>query len=436
MTIQNDFLTFAGGAGANVLTQAQYAALSSILANGFQSGVANSAQLNKVWRQSSIMAAVMSAFIVDQSGQPAIDDGTTATLEANLLAAIQNVHKVLSQAQTGTAFTAGGTAPAYTLTPSPAITAYVSGQRFRVAFGSAGTTGSNTLNISGQGAVSLKQYDSNGNLVPAVIPAGLLSDVEYNGSVMVLLDPVAGKTSVVGSARNLKMNLAAAATSATWTADEIIAETSLGGVAYQLASFNKTLNLATTGIGGMDTGTAPVNGYVAIYAAYNPSTGVQGIFACNAATSSGSVYGGANQPAGYTATALISTWPTNSSGQLVAGCQVDRQISVPVVNVLTSSSYAASWTSLGISGAVPPNAKSCCGWLGVGNSTNVGASILVSPTSAGVGYQLAETPIGSTYSVATPFSILPILTAQTIYYQTGGSGGTLSLSINITGYSI
>lgn len=340
------------------------------------------------------------------------------------------------QNQTGTAFAAGGTAPAYTLTPSPVISAYAPNLRFRVSFGAAGTTGSNTLNISGLGAKSLMQYDSNGTLVPAVIPAGLLSDVEYNGSVMVLLDPVAGKSSVVGSSRNLKVNISLAATSAAWTADEIIAETSLGGAAYQLANFNKTLNLATAGIGGMDTGTAPVNGYVAIYAAYNPSTGAQGIFACNAATSSGSVYGGANLPAGYTATALISTWPTNASGQLVAGCQVDRQISVPVVNVLTSSSYAASWTSLSIAGAVPPNAKSCCGWLGVGNSTNVGASLLVSPTSTGVGYQLAETPIGSTYSAATPFSSLPILNAQTIYYQTGGSGGTLSISMSITGYSI
>lgn len=91
MTIENDFLTFAGGSGANVLSQSAYAAQTALLANGFSSGVASSAQLNKVWRQSSIMAAVLAAFIVDQSGQPAIDDGTTATLEANLLLAIQNV---------------------------------------------------------------------------------------------------------------------------------------------------------------------------------------------------------------------------------------------------------------------------------------------------------------------------------------------------------
>jgi hypothetical protein len=43
--------------------------------------------MNKTWRQSSIMASVLAQFIVDRTGQTAIDDGTTATLLANLKAA-------------------------------------------------------------------------------------------------------------------------------------------------------------------------------------------------------------------------------------------------------------------------------------------------------------------------------------------------------------
>lgn len=117
MTIENDFLTFAGGSGANVLTQSAYAALTDALANGFRSGVAQSAQMNKVWRQSSIMAAVLAAFIVDQSGQPAIDDGTTATLEANFIAGIRNV------AKTQTILTDTGSANAYAAANTPALTA-------------------------------------------------------------------------------------------------------------------------------------------------------------------------------------------------------------------------------------------------------------------------------------------------------------------------
>ncbi|MBB3006052.1 hypothetical protein [Cupriavidus alkaliphilus] len=79
----NDFLVFGGGAGANVITQVTYSGLAARTA-GFSSGVAQSAQLNKVWRQSSIMAAVLAQFISDRTGQDAIDDGTTVTLLANL----------------------------------------------------------------------------------------------------------------------------------------------------------------------------------------------------------------------------------------------------------------------------------------------------------------------------------------------------------------
>ena len=85
--LENDFLPFAAASGANVLTQAAYAAMAA-LQDGFTNGLADAPSANKVWRQASIMTAVIAGFIVAESGQPAIDDGTTATLQANLLAAI------------------------------------------------------------------------------------------------------------------------------------------------------------------------------------------------------------------------------------------------------------------------------------------------------------------------------------------------------------
>jgi hypothetical protein len=79
----NDFLPFATGGSANVVSQSVYAALAA-LTNGYQSGVANSAQINKTFRQSSIMAAVLAQFTADQTGANSVDDGTTSTLLANL----------------------------------------------------------------------------------------------------------------------------------------------------------------------------------------------------------------------------------------------------------------------------------------------------------------------------------------------------------------
>ena len=86
MTGINKFLPFATGGSANVVSDDAYAALAA-LATGYQSGVAQSQQLNKTWRQSSVMAAVLGQIIAN-SGVDAKDSDTVATLVANLLAAI------------------------------------------------------------------------------------------------------------------------------------------------------------------------------------------------------------------------------------------------------------------------------------------------------------------------------------------------------------
>ena len=343
------------------------------------------------------------------------------------------------QSQAGTAFTTGGTAPAYTLTPSPAPAALTANARYRVQFGAAGVTGSNTLNVtlaSGtSGAIPLKQYDSNGNLQPAVIPAGLLSDVEYNGTYAIVLDPVAPKMSVVGSARNLKASLATAGTSLTVTADEVIVETALGGMAYQLASINQTFNGATTGAGGMDTGALPTSGYVAIYEIYNPTTNAKALLGTNATSAvAPNVYGGANMPSGYTASALISVWPTNSSGQLKVGQQQDRAISFPLVAVLNTTSTQITIASLSVASAVPPNAKTCSGWGQISSSSTASGNVVMQLFADANLCGEQDIRIGLTsasgYNVAAPFSMLAITTSQSIYYITSGNSPTFILQIS------
>ena len=86
----NNFLAFAIGSGANVITQNSYAALPA-LGTGFQSGLAQSAQVNKVLRQSSLIAAVIGEFIADYSGQDALDDGNITVLENNFVLALQKL---------------------------------------------------------------------------------------------------------------------------------------------------------------------------------------------------------------------------------------------------------------------------------------------------------------------------------------------------------
>jgi hypothetical protein len=94
------------------------------------------------------------------------------------------------QKQTFTAFTTGGTASAYTLTPSPAITANATNTRFNITLHLA-PTGSPTLAVSGQTAKSLKYYDSTGAkqfITSAVAPLGWNSDVIDDGTDWVMQD--------------------------------------------------------------------------------------------------------------------------------------------------------------------------------------------------------------------------------------------------------
>ncbi|WP_430229413.1 hypothetical protein [Paraburkholderia tropica] len=243
---------------------------------------------------------------------------------------------------------------------------------------------------------------------------------------------------VVGSVRNLAMTVSTASATATLTADEIIVETALGGVRYCLPSFSKTINLSTTGAGGMDTGTAPVSGYVALYAIYNPTTGTAALLATNATSAAQpNVYGGANMPSGYTASALVSVWPTNSSSQFVIGYQRDRVVQTVGAFALSSSATHASLTSLSITGCVPPNAKSISGQLQISSTSASNMSITIAADANGAGQQNISAPVAaSSVSTISSFSRMLLATPQTIYYTSGSSAGTPSFLIFIDQYEI
>ncbi|MBB3811472.1 hypothetical protein [Pseudochelatococcus contaminans] len=70
----NEILPFATASGANVMPQSDYASMGG-RDLGFTSGVAQSRQLNKVWRQSSFVSAALSKCVVDRTGLDVADDG-------------------------------------------------------------------------------------------------------------------------------------------------------------------------------------------------------------------------------------------------------------------------------------------------------------------------------------------------------------------------
>ncbi|VWB98584.1 hypothetical protein [Burkholderia lata] len=332
----------------------------------------------------------------------------------------------------------GGSASTITL-PSvasmPAGGAFLFNNTSATAAVTIARAGSDTILANG-GNTSIILQPSDNLLITAV---GGTQWISTGGSAQLPYAGTAQRASggVVGAVRNASMSVSAVSASATFTADEIVVETALGGGFFRLAGFNKTINLATTGAGGMDAGSAPASGYVALYAIYNPTTQVSALLAANATSSvAQSVYGGANMPSGYTASALVSVWPTNGSGQFVVGFQTDRKVSITNTNVLSTTTVQSSLVPLSIAGAVPPNARTALGFMSVGTSaSNAYGTFNAASSAAGIGLQQFQGQLTGSFTMNVTFNDVQLITQQTICYAVIVNTGTMSANVYISGYT-
>ncbi|CNE76414.1 MULTISPECIES: hypothetical protein [Yersinia] len=246
---------------------------------------------------------------------------------------------------------------------------------------------------------------------------------------------------VIGSVRNAKMSIPAVSSTATYTADELIVQTAIGGRQYKLTGFNKSINLSNSGVGGMDTGNVPTAGYVAIYAIYNPTSSVSALLAVNASSvMAPEAYGGVNMPAGYEASALVSVWGIAAS-KFVVGYQSGRHISIISTQFYNTTGYELSYAAASLVTLVPPNGKKA--------NVQISAS-QITPNSA-IQFNLASTPQGvgsifanvstvtgggvSTVSNTGGYGELDITGAQTLYFKMANTvAGTYSITCG--GYTI
>lgn len=147
---------------------------------------------------SSIVAVDWSDLI---AAGPTVDAGGvsyTTALSYNRVGTVGNKLKQVDSSLTNlsisitaanTVWTTGGSSTAYTVTPTPPATSYSNSQIYIVKFHVAGGA-SPTMNISGLGAVPLRQQASDGSLVNPVIQANQIANIAYNGSTFVVLNPL------------------------------------------------------------------------------------------------------------------------------------------------------------------------------------------------------------------------------------------------------
>lgn len=235
---------------------------------------------------------------------------------------------------------------------------------------------------------------------------------------------------VVGLSRNAKMFITAASSTATFTADEVIVQTALGGLRACAASVNATIDLTKTGAGGMDAGTPVASGQLAIYLIMT-AAGAKSLLAVNASTAAQpEIYGGSNMPSGYIYSALVAVVPTNSSSQFAMAIVRGRSVTIPTSQQIQTSNVT-SWTALVM--GCPKNATRVKLALRAYESTSGSAAILnVAADSGGnFGATSAMSAVGSTTAQDQNDVDLDLITPQTLYYTTATTGAHY---INLKGW--
>ncbi|MFV8801488.1 hypothetical protein ACNSO8_23185 [Yersinia sp. LJYL362] len=244
-------------------------------------------------------------------------------------------------------------------------------------------------------------------------------------------------TGIVGTSRNAKMSIPVTLATATFTADELVVQDAIGGLQYKLSGFSNVINLATTGVGGMDTGTVPVTGFVALYAIYNPTTQTSALLAVNATSAVAPEVCVGVMPAGYTASALVSVNPIAASKFKVSQL-MGRNLSFQRVIALSTTTLGVA-TRLAIASSVPRNAIAIKGSAQVGGGTTSPgfASYQISGDASMCGNQeiRAGLPVTAGQDIVGSYGI-DITEQQALYYIYGTTLSAPSPAvIYISGYS-
>lgn len=244
---------------------------------------------------------------------------------------------------------------------------------------------------------------------------------------------------VIGAQRGLSAASAGSVTTVTWTAVNVTLRTAVAGLVYSIASFNASVNLTSSGNGGV-VGVAPAaNGFAAIYAMLNPTTGTGGIFATDASSAAAPDFYAGALPSGFTACALIGIVPISGTAtQFAQFQQVDRSVAWPGGNLVSGSTFTGGPALTGASTLIPYNAKVIGGFIQPANSnvSSAGAlSCTLSPLNiAAGGWVFASTVAASSSNAAGYRCGISAANPRQVYRTVTATGGTLSHTITTDYY--
>lgn len=190
----NQFKALGTGVGANTLTPTAYAALTSLLSGGYQTGIANSQQINTTLRQVTFAVAALAQAIADTTGAAVNDDGIVNNFRDVFLMMLQQAPYAVG--------TAGGSADALTLSLTPALSALTPGQTVFVRAGFANATTAPTLTVNALAAYPIAKGNNLALAVGDIAGAGHWLELQWDAtfSKFMLQNPATGINPGVSSA--------------------------------------------------------------------------------------------------------------------------------------------------------------------------------------------------------------------------------------------
>ena len=192
---------------------------------------------------------------------------------------------------------------------------------------------------------------------------------------------------IVGSCRGLRAHCMQTDAVLAFELSAAIVETS-AGMQYRFSgTTTPNMVMSNVGINGMDTGLPPSSGYVAIYLIFNPATASFALLGQDATnTARTEMYTGNAMPDGYTASCLLSIWPTHANRNFGPGLQVERTIYKAPATQFAGSATTGTIT---MSGA-PPNARAGGGTISAAATGSVSCTMSAGISSLRLGEQITQ----------------------------------------------
>ncbi len=274
----------------------------------------------------------------------------------------------------------GGTGDAITLSPAPAITAYVAGQEFHFTSSATNTT-TVTVAISG---LTTKAIQATGTALSANdILSGKTYSIIYDGTAFqlssasnatingaTLVSPTITGTPVIPRIKSVLNLMIQNDATLPYTTLNISAD-SLATQNYLLTSVAVNALITASGANGLDTGIEAASTWYYVFVIYNPTTttkaGLLSIFRT-----------APTLPSGYTEWIRVGSVRNDPSSNFILFDQIDNKInyqSFAQNNIVPTTGSNVSKTAISLSASVPPQSVQSDLYISGGVTSSIAGSI-------------------------------------------------------------